>query len=222
MWGAVNSLGNNILGTNNSETTGFSAGTNDLIGVTPAALKLGPLLYSGGTTRTGHTAGRQRPSTPAASHCLRIKTTSASPTTSAVQASLRTNTTVNGNNNPDIGAFEVQPPPTLTSLVPNTDAEGNGPLSLTINGTNLTFVSQVNFGPYLFNGSSIDVTATQITLTIPVADLYPSSGTTYNVTVSQPDGSGITGRVDHIEHIAFSFTAPATVPLNLQASNKIR
>jgi hypothetical protein len=196
---AINSNGHNIIGSTDSNT-GFASNKGDLIGVTAAQLAIGPLFANGGPSPTdalltGSVAidAGNNSLVPAGDTADQRGPGFARVVGAAV----------------DIGAFEVQPAPAITNLSPNTDHKGSGPLTINITGTDLLDINQVNFGTFVLAPTA--VTATQVTVVVPVADLYLNNPV--NVSLSQPDGSG-TGATTNSNTLTFTLTPPITLPLN--------
>jgi hypothetical protein len=107
-------------------------------------------------------------------------------------------TGTNGLSNPV--AFEVFPPPnpvpTITSITPNTAAAGSAAVTLTIAGTNfISGTAPANSSQVNWNTTSqttltpSSITATQIQVTVPVAQLATAG--TASVTVSNPPAPGL-------------------------------
>jgi hypothetical protein len=213
-FGTFTSLGNNIVGSTTTATSGNSfTGSGDQINVTAAKLNLGPLQNNGGPTSTDALNG---PSVAIDAGGNALVTTTGNPWYSLFGGNAADKVSATDqrgfgylriyNGKADVGAFESQPPtlhnqvPTITSLSQTSAVEQGGSVTLTITGSNFTTQpgATVNWG---FTGSlssyggltlmPTSITPTQIIVPVPASAL-PDEGTV-NVTVSVPDGSGVTG-----------------------------
>jgi hypothetical protein len=93
--------------------------------------------------------------------------------------------------------------PTLTSLSPASAAAGGGSFTLTVNGTNFAGDARVQW-----NGSprsTIFVSSTQLTATIPAADIAASG--TANVTVANPSAATVSNA------LPFTISGPGQNPV---------
>ena len=103
-----------------------------------------------------------------------------------------------------VGTFTVlapNPVPTIASLAPSTAVAGSSALPLTVNGTGFVSNSVVNF-----NGIALTtayVSATQLTATVPAANLATAGN--FNVTVTSPAPGGGTSA-------AAAFTVAVAAP----------
>ncbi len=109
----------------------------------------------------------------------------------------------------DIGAFELQPP-VLFTLSPDNALEGSGPLVVVITGTGLSTLATVDFGGVILTPTS--VIQDKITVSVPLAAL--NQDVSVNVTVINPDGSGVPGQVVVSNALVFTLSEPAQLPLN--------
>jgi hypothetical protein len=94
------------------------------------------------------------------------------------------------NNQVDIGSYEFDPP-IITSISPNTDVEGSTTILLTIQGSGFAAGATVDFGGTILTPTSI--TGNQMLATYP-GPLPDDTNSPLSVTVSVPDGSGVSGQ----------------------------
>jgi hypothetical protein len=115
----------------------------------------------------------------------------------------------------DVGAFEYQPP-VITSLSPNSDVEQDsvGILPLTISGTGFTPGSIVTFnGTQLANpGIEVNGGVLEIVVNVPSSLTQPLDEGTVVITVTSPDGSGVSGQM---------LSPPATAPFTITEGTSI-
>ena len=88
-------------------------------------------------------------------------------------------------------------PPTITSVLPNSAVAGSGDVTVTITGTNLTSDAKVNFGSNQLTPSSVASDGTQLTVTIPGADLSTAGIVTVTVTTAGGNSSPFTFTVNN-------------------------
>lgn len=92
----------------------------------------------------------------------------------------------------DVSQWVIFPTPTLTSLSTSTAAEGHSSLTVTVNGTNFLSSSVVQW-----NGVALPtnfVSSTQLTATIPAADLAEEGTATVSVVNPTPGGGASNGQ----------------------------
>ncbi len=106
-----------------------------------------------------------------------------------------------------VGAFEYEQP-LISNLNPNTIGAGSAAFTLVITGTGFVSSSTVTFGNDTITPTAGDITSTQITVEIPAKDVQ--SPATVNVTVNNPDGSGIAGQDVSSLPQPFKITSEAT------------
>lgn len=97
-----------------------------------------------------------------------------------------THTGSGGGNTEDVAVTFTQPVPTTTSISPTHANAGGAQFTLTVNGTNFTHQSVVNW-----NGAALTTTwmsATQLTATVPASDLATTGGIPITVTNPAPGG----------------------------------
>ncbi len=193
--GAFTSAGNNLL-TSTAGTTGFNTttGGTDKV-VTAAQLDLGPLLDNGGPTMTDALL-KGSVAIDAGNNAL---------VTTALFGSSPTDQRGTGfariyNKVVDVGAFEYQVP-TITSLSPDSGVEGSTGINMTITGVGFVPGATVDFNGTVLTPTS--VTGTKITVTIPGP--LPLDGPV-NVTVDNPDGSGVAGQTVNSAPATFNVT----------------
>ena len=199
------SLGHNILGPNNNPNIFNPIPGSDLLNITAAQLKIGPLLNNGGA----------------------VPTSALLPNSVAINAGDNSLVTTNnistdarGTGFPrisagivDIGAFENLQP-TITSIDPSTKPEGSPSFTLTIFGTDFQSNATVTF-----NGVSLMPTtasSTSITVNISTALLDAVSGVPIGVPVfvMVPDGSGIAGETESSFGAIFTVIPPTSFPFS--------
>ena len=102
---------------------------------------------------------------------------------------------------PAVQFFITLPPPSVTTLAPQSATIGDSPVTLTVNGTNIQQGAVVMFGNIALSTSSVNLSGTAIVATIPTNALTPAG--TVSVTVINPD-HGTSG--------ALTFTVSNPVP----------
>ena len=202
------SQGNNLIGVlGPNDSTAFTQ-LGDQTGITAAQLNFGPLQNNGGPTPTdGLLQGSV--AIDAGSDAL------------ATAAGLTTDQRGSGfprkaGAHVDVGAFELQPP-IVISLNPPSVNEGSPSFTLTITGTGFTTGAVVNFGTTTLTPSPSSVSQSQIQVTIAASFLDPAVDvSSYSVSVSVPDASGLTGPTHVITSnaVTFNVTEPPVLPVN--------
>lgn len=84
-----------------------------------------------------------------------------------------------------VGAYPV---PTLSTISPNTGNAGGSAFTLTLNGSNFTQQSTVDWAGVQVPATPTFVSSSKLTITIPAADI--ATGGVYNVTVCNPTTGG--------------------------------
>jgi 6-phosphogluconolactonase len=119
---------------------------------------------------------------------------------------------------------ESNPTPSVISISPNSAAAGGAAFTLTVNGTNFSASSTVNFGGAV---ATTFVNSTQLTAAIPASSIASTGDTTVTVTNPAPGGgvsNAITFAVTNTASVAptisvlFPSCAPAGEALSLEVA----
>ncbi len=208
--GIFTSLGTNILGST-AGATGFNTTTGTDIIATQAQLNLGPLLNNGGPTLTDALLNNKNGKSvaiDAGNNALITTTTNpwynlfgSTPTDQRGSGFPRIDAV---NNKVDIGSVELNLP-TISGLSPSSSAEGSTNVLLTINGSGFQTGATVtlSYGSTIQVLTPTSVSGNQIIVTIP-GPLPTDDNGPINVSVGNPDGSGIAGET--INSVSSPFT----------------
>lgn len=111
----------------------------------------------------------------------------------------------------DVSRWVIFPTPTLTGLSANSAPEGSNSLTLTVNGSNFLSSSVVQW-----NGAALPTTfvsRTQLTVTIPAADLAEEGAATISVVNPTPGGGASNGQTFTITDAPLSAQGVTVAPI---------
>ncbi len=208
--GVFTSLGHNVLGSTAGATgsNSFNASLGDQIGVTAAQLNIGPLLNNGGPSPTDallNNGNGKSAAIDAGNNAL--ITTALFGTTPTDQRGTGFNRIVNGT--VDVGALELAKP-AITGISASATAEGSTKVTLTITGTGFQSGATVNFGGTIL--TPISISGNQIVAIIP-GPLPGDESPHIDVSVGNPDGSGIPGETLNSNTVQFIISEGASFSL---------
>jgi hypothetical protein len=215
--GIFTSLGTNILGSTAGAggTNGFNTTTGTDIIATQAQLNLGPLLNNGGPTLTDALLNNKNGKSvaiDAGNNALITTTTNpwynlfgSTPTDQRGSGFPRIDDV---NNKVDIGSVELNLPTIAANgLTPSSSEEGSTNVLLTINGSGFQTGATVtlSYGSTVQVLTPTSVSGNQIIVTIP-GPLPTDDNGPINVSVGNPDGSGIAGETINSASSPFTIT----------------
>ena len=173
----------------------------------PAVTSVTPVTGSSGGAVLTPPINGMNPS-PSASPLTALSSSAPPTSTNSNLSSDSLTTTFVGASKPAF-AFSVNPPPSITSLIPTTAVAGGAAFTLTINGTNFTATSTSSWSATAL--ATTYVSATQLSAAVP-ASLIASAGTA-SVTVSDVSGSSAGA--------TFTFNAPPPTIISLSSTSTL-